>query len=425
MLVPLALAAQSGTPELPRGDDDPALAALLARTMTANPRLRATAARTAAAQSRVAVAAARPDLMLMTGLQSFPLFTPGFGDGMTMKMLGISQTVLYPGKQRLRRTVAERDANAVAAQDRTARAELVAAVKAAWYELAYLDAALALTRQQREALNGIAAVALARYDAGGGSQADVLTARIDAARVIDDETGLRTDRSTTVAALNSLLDRASDTPVDAVTMPARIRRAAIPDSSGTRAPALDSLEELLTRAMQGGPMLVSHQREIDAQSERLSLARLENRPDFDLTLQYGQRNQLPDMVTVQLAIPLRLERRTRQGDVIAAARADVAALEAEHHVQRNEVRTGIARLLATAERARSRIALYTTAVLPQRRAAIEAAFASYRANGGSLAQVLSAQAAMLSDNMMRARALSDFAQSVAALELIVGSEVLP
>ena len=425
LMSPLLLTAQSPLSGGVRADDDPALVAMLARALLASPRLRATAARTAAARARIGPAGSRPDPMLMAGLQNFPLLAPGFTDGMTMKMLGVSQTMLFPGKQRVRRDVAMREVEAVVAQDRTARAELVAAVKTTWYDLAYLDAALALTQQQRTALDGVAAVALARYDAGAGSQADVLTARIDAAKLRDDENGLRSEREATVAALNALLDRASDAPVDPVTISARLRRAALPDARDTGPSPLPALSDLQMRAMQDGPMLIGHQREIDAQNERVSLARVEARPDVDVVLQYGQRNNLPDMVTLQVAIPLRLQQRTKQGEVIAAARADALASEAEHDAQRNEVHASIARWRATAERARARAALYAASVLPQRRAAVDAALASYRGSSGALTQVLSAEAASLSDSMTLARTLSDFAKSVAALELIVGSEVLP
>lgn len=425
VLGPLALAAQPTPGTRASVDDDPALAALIARATSASPRLRVTAARTEAARARIGPAGSRPDPMLMSGLQNFPLFKPGFSEEMTMKMVGISQTVLFPGKQRLRREVAERDADAVVALDRVARAELVAAVKADWYELAYLDAALELTQQQRTVLDGVAAVAMARYDAGAGSQADVLTARIDAAKLHDDEIGLRAERTSTVATLNALLDRASDAPVATVTISARLRRAATPDTLLAQRSSLPALSDLQTRAMQSGPMLVGHQREIDAQNHRVALARMEARPDFDVVVQYGQRNRLPDMLTLQVAIPLRLQQRTNQGEVIASARAEAAALEAEHDTQRNDVYGTIATLLTSAERARARLALYQTSVMPQRRAAVDAALASYRGNSGSLAQVLGAESALLNDTMTVARALSDFARSIAALELVVGSEVLP
>ncbi len=425
VLVPLALAAQPTPGARSTADDDPALTALIARATSANPRLRATAARTQAARARIGPAGSRPDPMLMSGLQNFPLFRPGFTDEMTMKMVGISQTVLFPGKQRLRREVAERDADAVVALDRVARAELVATVKAAWYEIAYLDAALELTRQQRTVLDGVAAVAMARYDAGAGSQADVLTARIDAAKLRDDELGLQAERTSSVATLNAQLDRASDTPVSTVTISARLRRAAMPDTLDAQRSPFPALSDLQMRAMQAAPILVGHQREIDAQTHRIALARMEARPDFDVVVQYGQRNRLPDMLTLQVAIPLRLQQRTNQGEVIASARAEAAALEAEHDTQRNEVYGTIASLLTSAERARARLALYQASVMPQRRAAVDAALASYRGNSGSLAQVLSAEAALLNDTMTAARALSEFAKSVAALELIVGSEVLP
>ena len=428
---PIALAAQA-----PR-DDDAALTALLAQAASTSPRLRASAARTAAARARIGPAGSRPDPMLMTGLQNFPLFTPGFDDSMTMKMLGLSQTVLAPGKLRLRRAVAERDADAVAAIERSTKAELIAAVKVAWYDLAFIDTALTLTGRQRVVLDGISTLALTRYNAGAGSQSDVLTARIDVAKLLDEELRLRAEREATVAALNALLDRSSGSAVNGASIPVRLRRAATAgDTNGMlrdslRAPVgvgrslFPPLSELQLRAAQTGAMLVAHESALTAQDARVALARTEVRPDFDISLQYGQRDRLPDMVTVQVAIPLRLQKRTKQAQLLVEAQADLLALNAEHEQQLSDANAVVARLLSAAERARATLALFSATVLPQARAAVDASLASYRGNTGTMLQVLSAQSALLQYDMTMARTFSDFAKSVAALELVVGSEVLP
>ncbi|NUQ20998.1 MAG: TolC family protein, partial [Gemmatimonadaceae bacterium] len=101
------------------------LDSLVALALRTSPALRAARSRVDAASARVAPAGARPDPMFMAGIQNFPLSDPGFGDFMTMKMIGVSQTIPYPGKLRRRTVIAEREAEAARASADAAERALV------------------------------------------------------------------------------------------------------------------------------------------------------------------------------------------------------------------------------------------------------------------------------------------------------------
>ena len=80
---------------------------LVAKAFAANPHLRAAEAQASAARARVGPAGAWPDPMLMAGIQNLPLTRESAAghaisagaDPMTMKMVGATQTVPYPGKK--------------------------------------------------------------------------------------------------------------------------------------------------------------------------------------------------------------------------------------------------------------------------------------------------------------------------------------
>src|SRR5205823_10310946 len=152
------------------------------------------------------------------------------------------------------------------------------------------------------------------------------------------------------------------------------------DALGARAAdsPLRPLVELEDLSVAASPMLRMHEARIAAQAARVELARRAARPDFDVSVQYGQRDYLPDMVTAQLSIPLRLHKARKQGEELAAAQAELVALEAEHHAQVDRVRAEVAKRYADAERARTQLALYARAVLPQARAAVAVATANYQ-----------------------------------------------
>jgi outer membrane protein, heavy metal efflux system len=409
---------------------------LLLEADAASPVLRVAAARARAARARIAPAGTRPDPMLVAGLVNLPVSRPSLSDDeMTMTMVGVSQTITYPGKLALRRRSADFEARAADAALDAARADVRRAVQAAYFELAYLDRALALTAANRDALVAVARASEARYSAGAGAQQDVLVARTEATRVADDASMLLEQRRATVARLNAAVGRAGDVPVSRPEVPERLARAALGDTqtvrfvastlgaraAGSPLPTLDALQDLAERR---SPMLRQHEAMIGAQGARAELARKDRRPDVDVMLEYGRREGRMDMITAQVSVPLPLHRRTRQDAGVAEAGAELSALEAEHDFQLNELRADVARMAGDAERARTQLALFATSILPQGRAAVAASLAGYRTGRGELTGVLAAESALYASETTYARALSDFATAVAALEQVTGGPVL-
>ena len=87
------------------------LGALIAEALQNNPELRAAAKETEAANQRVRPAGALEDPMLEAGLLNVPIQPLRLNrEDMTMKMLGLSQKLPYPGKRALREQVAAKDA---------------------------------------------------------------------------------------------------------------------------------------------------------------------------------------------------------------------------------------------------------------------------------------------------------------------------
>ena len=111
--------------------------------------------------------------------------------------------------------------------------------------------------------------------------------------------------------------------------------------------------------------------------------------------------------------------------MVVEARSQLAADEAQHHASVNDLRAVIAGEYADVERARTQLALYAKAVLPQANASLRSATVGYQAGRGDFASVLAAQAAVFEYETDYYRALTDFAKGVAKLERTVGKEILP
>lgn len=424
------------------------LDSLIARAVAVNPKITAAHRRVDAARARVGPAGARPDPMLMAGIQNQPLgregptvsahgTTSSGPEPMTMHMIGISQTIPYPGKLRLRTEATAREVDAATAALDDARLTVTRDVRTAYYELAYLDQALRIAQQNQGILTDIIRVTESHYVSGSGMQQDILKARLEIARLAQDVNALGEQRRAQLATLNALLDQPDTTPIDSVSIPERIARAAVPDSAerirfasnAFGAAAADSpfppLATLQAMTIANNAMLREHESRIAAQTARVALAEKETRPDVDVSLQYGQRTGLTDMVSAVVSVPIPIQHRRKQDEDVAAARAELDALMAEHRSTVNDLRARVAKLYADLERQRTQLALDVKAILPQGRATLSATTASYQAGKTDILALLDSQSALFTYETSYYRALSDFAETLAELESVVGKEVLP
>ncbi|HKN69334.1 MAG TPA: TolC family protein, partial [Gemmatimonadaceae bacterium] len=427
----------------------PALDSLLQRALATSPIIRAAAARLDAARHRISPAAAWPDPRLTAGLQNQPLgkaatvsahgtTTASGPDPMTMRVVGVSQTIPYPGKLRLGRSIAEGEAEAAeAGLDATWR-QVVRDVKAAYYELAFLDRALTVVDENQATLATLIHTTESGFSVGQTSQRDVLEARTDATQLAETASSLLEQRRAALARLNALLDRASDAPLEHAAIPEAVRRAAVGDSSkdirfasaalGARAAdsPLPALTELQEEAVRRSPELREHEAMIAAQTARLELARKGSLPDFDVAVEYGQRGgNLPDMLSATVSVPIPLHKRQNQDELTAAAASTLASLHAEHGARVNALQADVARLVSQLEGERTQLALYRKAILPQGRAALASATTSYTVGKIALSGVLESQTSLFTYETDYDRALTDFATNLAELERVVGKEVLP
>ncbi|MEX2111186.1 MAG: TolC family protein [Gemmatimonadaceae bacterium] len=422
------------------------LAELLRLATSANPSISAARSRVAAARARVGPAAAWPDPMLMAGIENLPLGSmksapshlaePSVpGDAMTMKMIGVEQTIPFPGKPSLRRRIAEREVDAALAVVEMSVLEIIRDVKRSYFELAYIDQALGIVNRSQAVLGDIVRVAEVQYASGASGQQDVLKARVEAARLGEIASALFEQRRAAVAELNALLDRTSATPIDAK-IPDRITEAAIDRDpttirfvtqtlgSRTANSPFPSLEALQDAAVRGNYAIKEREAMIAAQSARVELARKASRPDIDFSLQYGQRDQRPDMISAVVSIPLPVHKRSRQDQELAEARSELAAMQSDLRATANKVRSEVARMVSDLERNRTQLALYTKAILPQGQAAVTSSLASYQSGKADLLAVLDNQSTLFAYETAYYRALTDFARTLADLEQIVGGEVL-
>ena len=392
------------------------LEVLLLDARERNPELLGAAREIEAAQARTRAAGALEDPMAEVGLLNVP--TPSWSfreEDMTMKMLGLSQRLPFPGKRDLRTAVAAQSAEAAEANYRDVLNRIVRDLKVAYTDLGFTYASIALVQRNKATLEQLLKIAEARYVVGQGTQADVLKAQTELAMMNDELIQLERERLAMTAELARLAARDDANAL----VPQRPALSVV-------SAELPALEE---RAMREQPRLQGFAAAIMRQEKAVDLARREYYPDFDVRLSYAQRDPDPsgmprdNMVNLSLAVNLPLWRKSKLAPMVAEAQAmrEQAArmLEAEQFMTRATVRQQHARLGQSAKSAR----LYETSILPQARLTLEAALAAYRVNRVDFLTLLDNQMTVFNQERALLEATSAHENALAELEYWVGGRL--
>jgi len=388
------------------------IAVLVAATSgAAVPAARASAT---AAGERIGPAGALPDPQLQFGLMN--RMASDFGntmDPMTMNQVQLMQMLPWPGKLGGAKRAVRHAAAATRADADEQERMLAAQVRMAYYQTAYADRALDVMGRTRELLRNFLDVSTTMYAVGSAVQQDVLRAQVEVARMGEEITRMGQERVAMAARLNALLGRSALSPIPALELP---------ETDTGELPVVDSL---VAWAIAQRPALVAGAERVAAADASLSAARRELFPDFTLGVQYQQRPQFPTMVSLMLGINVPIFAGARQLPMRRemAAMRDMASAELTN--LQNET---VARIIETRARAvqdQNLIRLYRGGILPQARAAVQAALSSYRVGRVTFMTLVDNQMTVNRYETETLRLLADYHQALGELEALVGREVQP
>jgi outer membrane protein TolC len=371
--------------------------------LQANPMLQAARSGVLAASKRIGPAGALPDPQLQVGLMNRMASSLGATDDpMTMNQVQLMQMLPWPGKLGNTRLAASHTAAAVSADADNQALMLVAQVRMTYYDLAYADRALDVTGRTQTLLRQFLDVSTTMYATGAAPQQDVLRAQVEVARMGEEITRMEQERVAGAARLNALLGR------DAM-MPVRVLE--LPDPAGDLPPA----DSLIARALAARPALKAGLERVAAAEASLSAARREIYPDLQIGIQYQQRPQFPNMVSLMIGANLPIFAGSKQ----LAMRGQMSAMrdmsQAELRNLRNETAARVIETRARAVRDLNLTRLYRTSILPQARAAVEAALASYRVGRVSFMQLIDNQMTVNRYETETYRLIADYQQALGEL----------
>lgn len=396
--------------------DSDTLDQVVAEALQNNPELQAARHDQDAAEQRIAPAGALDDPMLEVGFVNLPTSFRFSREDMTMKMVGLSQRLPYPGKRELRRGVAMKEAEAAAHGLRELMNRLRRDVKMAYFDLSLVIESTRITENNKQVLEQLSKIAEARYSVGQASQADVLKAQTQLSKMTDELIKLDRERRVFEAELHRLTGSPSNRPTPLPRTPQLWEGSLQP--------------ELLRNAVSTlRPELRVLQTKIDRNERAVELARKDYYPDFDVRLSYGQRDKTltgerrDDMVSLTVAINLPIWGSAKQGPRVAEAIAMREQAARIFEARRNEMLSQLRQQLASAAQSYQSAKLYETTVLTQSRLAVESSLASYRVNRVDFLTLLDNQMTVLNYEINFATAVVNQNKAMAEIEFITGKPI--
>lgn len=414
MILLLMASASTGLRAAPGDSSNARLQELVIEAARNNPEIRAAKSERDAAQQRILPAGALDDPVLEAGIVNAPLASQAFRrEDMTMKMLGLSQKLPYPGKRGLRQEFAQKDAESVAYAYEETVNRVMRDLKLAYFELSLIDESARLVGMNRQVLDGFLKISESRYSVGQGSQADVLKAQTQLSRMMDELIKLDRERHTVEAELIRVLGRGAGSGAP---LPAALR---VPEGA-------PKFEPLLEAAHKERPLLRGLKSLVDRSAKALDLARADFYPDFDVKFAYGQRDKTlegfrrDDMVSVTVAINLPVWRENKREPRVAEAVAMRNQALDTYQAQQNELSAKLRRQVASVEQSLKSAHLYRTAILPQARLAVEASLAAYRVNRVDFLTLLDNQITVFNSEIGYASLLANYSKALVEIDFLTG-----
>jgi outer membrane protein, heavy metal efflux system len=391
-----------------------ALNALVEEALARNPEIRAMARQFDMMRARVPQAKALPDPMLELGnissLIPIPPLKGRSGDTSSERMVGVSQELPFPGKRGLRGRVAEAEAGAEQWNYEQTRFNVVAEVKDAYYELAFVDKAIETITKNRKLLEQFTKIAEARYAVGKGIQQDVLKAQVEISKLVDQMTVLEQRRATAEAKINSLLYRELQTPVGR--------------TEALKAREFDyTLAGLNETAVAHNPALKAQRRRVEGRQYAVELAKKDFYPDFSVGVTYTNRPGMPEMYGVRVGVSLPVYARQKQQPALEEAAAGESAERSRLENSTAVLFFRIKDRFLAATTARRLTKLYGTTIIPQSSLSLESAIAGYEVGRVDFLTLLDNLTTLLDYELSYYEQISMQERAVAGLEPLVGVDL--
>jgi len=381
----------------------------MALALQQSPAIKADQARIDAAQQLLTPAGELPDPALMFGIDNLPIegsnsFQLG-SDFMTMRRIAINQAFPNRAKRDADVAVADRQLHVTRASREETTLRVLQQAANGWVQrysierqLQTLDAMLTENNRLQQALG-------ATLSSGDSRPVDSIIARQESAELANQRDQLQQLLEQAIAQLRPLLGSEADAPL-----------AGEPPVWPVDAAHLLSESHLHAELAALEPQLLL----LDAEIGRVQA---DKKPDWALSAGYARRGrEFGDMLMLQVSIDLPVFAERRQNPRIAAKHAERNALEADIENLRRQHTAMIEANLARYAQLQKRIQRQKDELLPLAHQKRDLLTAAWRANEGSLSEVISARQQVLDAELTLVALEQEHALLNTALHLTYNSQ---
>jgi outer membrane protein TolC len=323
--------------------------------------------------------------------------------------LGVSQDIPYPGKLRLKGEIARREADVSQQQIESVRRSVLAELKAAYFQLAYLSKTLAILEQDGELLKQVQQAADARYRSGMGTQQDLLQAQLQQTKLLREIAMHHLEVGKLEAQIKQLLNRAQDSPD-------------IEPTDLVETPLVQTYAELLAAAQVQNPEIASAKKTIEKQSSQVDLARKDFYPDFNVQYMWQRTDPTQFRAYYMLSVGVRMPiyRSRKQRPELAQAEAEKLRAGSELEAQSQQVAAELRTQYVLVQQTSELLKIHREGLSPQSRSEFQAASAAYQSNKQDFQALLTAFLDVLHLDEEYWQNVAEYETAIARLEQVTG-----
>jgi len=376
-----------------------------------NPAIKAAQEKWQAMKARVPQAAAWEDLRAQarSRVARYVSIPP---NSFTDQNFMLQQEVPISGKNLSRARAATAETGAAFEDFRRTQLDVLSRARAAFHRLANEYAQLEVNQRNVDLLNQFAETNRQRYEVGNASQADVLTAQTDAAKLLEAQSDIFRRISDAQSQLNVLMNRPAQSPL------------AQPSQIPFQSPHF-SLQVLQAVALSERPEMQRAQNRVEAERFRVQLANRQWVPDPTLDVQaqrYNEAGQAVSELDVGVSIGLPFLNPRKYSATVTEARRNFESARHELEAMRAETLGLVRDQLTKIETAAHHYELYSDKILPLARQAVQSNRVAYETSSANFLELITAQRVLQDVESAHVNHLADYQVAVAELDAIVGIE---
>lgn len=322
----------------------------------------------------------------------------------------LSQKVPFPGKRRLAGAVAQRDADMTQRDAEGVELDVIAAVKRAYYELWQSHQNLLVYTREKVLVERFARTAERKYGVGEVTQTDVLRAQVELTRLINRVSTGTFAIASARAELNALLSRE---PAEPLGVPEEATPPTLHDTSVS----------LTALALERRPELAAQAAAVSREETAIRLARRNYWPDFEFSVGRFVNFDADDGFGGMASVTIPLAYRSKYDAAAAAARARLAAAQADLRRLQDRVRREVEQAFLRVRIALLQHDLFVTTHIPQAEQTLRVSEGTYETGGVDFLTLIDTVRAIEMVHLEHIEAASELEKAYADLERAVGGDI--